>query len=244
VPNSAPQLGLGGHRPEPGHDRPGDPLRHGQSAALAKGRRHGPAVRRRVLRRGRMPVRRDVLRVEVARVRRGATSAAPKGLLPVHRVAPHRDEFADVVARLVAGMILDNPPRFFERTPYGYHVRRSVVDDVTVAGFASPPTFECRSYTSRDGAGRGEGTLRRDASSVRDRTASSRRSRRGRGRRHRGGRTTNRSARPRRTDQRAVRQSGEVAGLSRCAPARRRPSRAGRARPLRSTDGGCRPASS
>jgi SAM-dependent methyltransferase len=59
------------------------------------------------------------------------------------------NEFADVVARSVAGLFSDDPPSFFERTPYGYHEQRTIVDDVTVAGFASPPTFERRSYTSR-----------------------------------------------------------------------------------------------
>ncbi len=59
------------------------------------------------------------------------------------------NEFADVVARSVASVFPDDPPRFFDRTPYGYHEHRRIADDVTVAGFASPPTFERHSYTCR-----------------------------------------------------------------------------------------------
>ena len=46
------------------------------------------------------------------------------------------NEFADVVAETVASIFPDDPPRFLDRTPHGYHDLELVRDELRKAGFS------------------------------------------------------------------------------------------------------------
>jgi ubiquinone/menaquinone biosynthesis C-methylase UbiE len=46
------------------------------------------------------------------------------------------NEFADVVAKTVAALFPDDPPRFLDRTPHGYHDVELVREELRMAGFS------------------------------------------------------------------------------------------------------------
>jgi len=47
------------------------------------------------------------------------------------------NEFADLVTAAVADIFATDPPRFLARTPYGYHDKQAVIDEVRSAGFTN-----------------------------------------------------------------------------------------------------------
>lgn len=65
------------NRSQPADARPRRVRGHDRSGEVATGRHHEPAVSRRIIRRGRVPVRRDVLPGQGCRTRRTATSTIP-----------------------------------------------------------------------------------------------------------------------------------------------------------------------
>ena len=48
-----------------------------------------------------------------------------------------KNEFADVITQTLAKYFPQDPPRFMERTPYGYHNLEMIRDELSAAGFAS-----------------------------------------------------------------------------------------------------------
>jgi ubiquinone/menaquinone biosynthesis C-methylase UbiE len=52
------------------------------------------------------------------------------------------NEFADVVTAAAATVFPDDPPRFLARTPHGYHDLEGIRQELTTAGFASPPRID------------------------------------------------------------------------------------------------------
>ena len=59
------------------------------------------------------------------------------------------NEFADVVTRALEGLFPNDPPRFFARTPHGYHDRSVIGRDVRGAGFGELPAFTTVTARSR-----------------------------------------------------------------------------------------------
>ncbi len=59
------------------------------------------------------------------------------------------NEFALQVTRSLAALFPDDPPRFFDRIPYGYHDRQIIMNDLAAAGFSSTPIFNDISFMSR-----------------------------------------------------------------------------------------------
>jgi len=58
------------------------------------------------------------------------------------------NDFADVIAQALAQMFPDDPPRFMERTPHGYHDPDRISGELAAAGF-SDVTIEAKVETSR-----------------------------------------------------------------------------------------------
>lgn len=48
------------------------------------------------------------------------------------------NEFADTIATALASVFPEDPPRFLTRTPYGYHDRAVIAQELTAAGFTRP----------------------------------------------------------------------------------------------------------
>ena len=60
-------------------------------------------------------------------------------------------EFPDVITTALASVFPDDPPRFMDRTPHGYHDPRVVTRDLAAGGFTAAPeifTVEARSRAS------------------------------------------------------------------------------------------------
>ncbi|MBL0374947.1 methyltransferase domain-containing protein [Rhizobium sp. KVB221] len=57
------------------------------------------------------------------------------------------NEFVSVTSEALAELFPDDPPRFMERTPHGYHDIDAIARDMKAAGFSSPhiETVECES---------------------------------------------------------------------------------------------------
>lgn len=53
----------------------------------------------------------------------------------------HENEFADTVATAVRAVFPDDPPRFLERTPYGYHDLETIKRDLAAGGFDASPSI-------------------------------------------------------------------------------------------------------
>ena len=49
------------------------------------------------------------------------------------------NEFADTVATALASVFPEDPPRFMERTPHGYHDRAAIERDLKAGGFTAAP---------------------------------------------------------------------------------------------------------
>ena len=58
------------------------------------------------------------------------------------------NEFADVIAQALATMFPDDPPRFMERTPHGYHAPEQIRRDLAAAGFTDV-TIEAIDHRSK-----------------------------------------------------------------------------------------------
>ena len=122
----------------PGHGRAGAPRRHRPPDHVGHRRRRRPAVRRRVVRRGGLPVRRHVLPVEAGRVRRSGASPAsrwPSELATWDRI--EANDFGDVVASSMTELFPDDPPMFLERVPYSYHDPDVIAADLLAGGLTS-----------------------------------------------------------------------------------------------------------
>jgi hypothetical protein len=50
------------------------------------------------------------------------------------------NEFADIVTQALAAVFPNDPPRFFARTPHGYHDLAKIRDDLQAAGFTNIAT--------------------------------------------------------------------------------------------------------
>ena len=85
-----------------------------------------------------------------------------KALSEAHRVLrPHgvlifnvwdrieENEFADTVTKALASLFPQEPPRFLERTPHGYHEHESIERDLVSAGFIAPPEIVTLAARSR-----------------------------------------------------------------------------------------------
>ena len=59
------------------------------------------------------------------------------------------NEFAHEVTRSLAAFFPDDPPKFFERIPYGYHHCQTIMNDLAAAGFTCAPQIDEMSFTSR-----------------------------------------------------------------------------------------------
>jgi SAM-dependent methyltransferase len=59
------------------------------------------------------------------------------------------NEFADVVTNALELLFPDEPPRFLERTPHGYHDQDTITRDLAAAGFSAPPAFHTLAARSR-----------------------------------------------------------------------------------------------
>ena len=57
-------------------------------------------------------------------------------------------EFADAVADALATVFPQDPPRFMERTPHGYHVPARIAQDLAAAGFTNTPPGRSTRRTS------------------------------------------------------------------------------------------------
>ena len=64
------------------------------------------------------------------------------------------NEFAHVVAQALAEVFPEDPPRFMERTPHGYHEREAIRRDLASAGFTQVPRIETLAERSRAGSAR------------------------------------------------------------------------------------------
>jgi ubiquinone/menaquinone biosynthesis C-methylase UbiE len=60
-----------------------------------------------------------------------------------------QNEFADAIAGALAQVFPDDPPRFMERTPHGYHDAQRIAQDIAAAGFTQTPRIETVAFTSR-----------------------------------------------------------------------------------------------
>jgi hypothetical protein len=52
------------------------------------------------------------------------------------------NDFMQTVSDALANVFPDDPPRFAERVPYGYHDSRIIQADLIAGGFVSTATFE------------------------------------------------------------------------------------------------------
>ena len=59
------------------------------------------------------------------------------------------NELADTVQSALASVFPENPPRFMERTPHGYHDRSAVESDLRRGGFEASPQIETLALRSR-----------------------------------------------------------------------------------------------
>ncbi len=59
------------------------------------------------------------------------------------------NEFADTIATALAAVFPDDPPRFLARTPYGYHDRAIIAQDLAMAGFTQSPQIVTLAALSR-----------------------------------------------------------------------------------------------
>jgi len=59
------------------------------------------------------------------------------------------NELAHTVQATLAGLYPDDPPRFMERTPHGYHDVEAIVRDVAAAGFPARPRIDTLTLRSR-----------------------------------------------------------------------------------------------
>jgi ubiquinone/menaquinone biosynthesis C-methylase UbiE len=59
------------------------------------------------------------------------------------------NEFANAVSDALAAVFPQDPPRFMERTPHGYHDAARIAQDLAAAGFTSAPAIETVAFTSR-----------------------------------------------------------------------------------------------
>ena len=59
------------------------------------------------------------------------------------------NEFADIVTAALASPFPEDPPRFLARTPYGYHERASIEQDLARGGFTAPPEIITLAARSR-----------------------------------------------------------------------------------------------
>ena len=74
----------------------------------------------------------------------------PGGLFAFNAWGPiARNEFADAVADALAAVFPNDPPRFMERTPHGYHDAALIARDLAAGGFTSTPQIENVAFTSR-----------------------------------------------------------------------------------------------
>lgn len=83
-----------------------------------------------------------------------------------------RNEVSDIVNRTVAASFPEDPPRFYERTPFGYHDVTALRRDLEAAGFQriEIETVERASPATAEGAARGlcQGTPLRGEIEARD----------------------------------------------------------------------------
>ena len=59
------------------------------------------------------------------------------------------NEFADTVAAALAAIFPEDPPHFLSRTPYGYHDRSAMAQDLAAGGFKRPPQITTVAAHSR-----------------------------------------------------------------------------------------------
>lgn len=59
------------------------------------------------------------------------------------------NEFADTIATALETVFPEDPPRFLARTPYGYHDRVVIAQDLAAAGFTQPPRIDTLAARSR-----------------------------------------------------------------------------------------------
>jgi SAM-dependent methyltransferase len=84
------------------------------------------------------------------------------------------NEFTDVLNTALATVFPDDPPRFFARTPHGYHDPRTIEDDLRGGGFTTRPeiavvTERSRARSAQDAAsGLCQGTPLRNEIEARD----------------------------------------------------------------------------
>lgn len=64
------------------------------------------------------------------------------------------NEFADVITTALESVFPDDPPRFFARTPHGYHDRRVIERDLAGAGFQGPAQIATVTARSRAASAR------------------------------------------------------------------------------------------
>jgi SAM-dependent methyltransferase len=112
--------------------------------------------------------------------KRGAFAEARRVLRPGGRFVFNtwdrleHNEFEDTVTAAVAALFPQDPPRFFARTPHGYHDVATIENDLRAAGFDTPPdvvTVAARSHaaSARDAAiGLCQGTPLRNEIEARD----------------------------------------------------------------------------
>lgn len=62
------------------------------------------------------------------------------------------NEFADAVTAALAALFPDDPPRFLERTPHGYHDPATIERDLAAGGFTAKPSIETVAARSRAAA--------------------------------------------------------------------------------------------
>ena len=59
------------------------------------------------------------------------------------------NEFADTVEAALESVFPEDPPRFLARTPYGYHDRRVIEEELANGGFTAPPRIDTVAARSR-----------------------------------------------------------------------------------------------
>jgi ubiquinone/menaquinone biosynthesis C-methylase UbiE len=79
----------------------------------------------------------------------------PGGLFAFNAWGPiAHNEFADAIADALAALFPQDPPRFMERTPHGYHDAARIAQDLAAAGFTDPPQIDSIAFTSRAASAR------------------------------------------------------------------------------------------
>ncbi|HEY4231642.1 MAG TPA: class I SAM-dependent methyltransferase [Thermoanaerobaculia bacterium] len=84
------------------------------------------------------------------------------------------NELADTVQSALEAVFPENPPRFMERTPHGYHDRTAIERDLRRGGFVASPEIETLTLRSRTPSARDaaiafcQGTPLRDEIEARD----------------------------------------------------------------------------